>query len=218
MCAPDSVSVFDDALRPRTRPLLDRVTGPLVRWGIGPDLLTSVGLLVGLGAVATLALEGPTLLAVALFLANRAIDGLDGAVARRSPVRRAPHGGPGWGGVWDQTADVIVYVGVPVGLAIGRPSLWPAAAVLCATIAINLVTVLAATQPTATGRSVTLAPGLVEGTETIVAYTLLLAVPSWAPVGLWAFAAAVAITAADRLRRLRSPRARSDGPGDPPPP
>ncbi|MEO1065078.1 MAG: CDP-alcohol phosphatidyltransferase family protein [Actinomycetota bacterium] len=208
--------MFDDALRRRSGPLVDRLARPLVRRGVGPDTLTSCGLAVGLGAAVTLALEGPALLAAALFLANRGIDGLDGAVARRRVARR-PGDGPGWGGVWDHTADVIVYVAVPVGLAMGRPELWSAAAVLCATIAVNLVTVLAAAQPIG-GRSVALRPGLVEGSETIVAYTVIIAVPAATEVGMWVFAAAVGLTAAERLMRLRWPAAPSDGPGPHPPP
>lgn len=214
MRAPDSGAVFDDVLRRRVTPALDRVVGPLARLGIGPDLLTGVGLLVGCGAAATLALGGPAPLAGVLFVANRAIDGLDGALARRTRVHRPVSGAQTWGGVWDLTADVVVYVAIPIGLALDRPELWSAVAVLCAAIAVNLVTVLAVAQPQPEGRGVTLAPGLVEGGETIVVYAALAFVPSLSPVGLWAFAAAVVVTAADRLRRLRSTTSgRSDGPG-----
>ena len=204
--------MFDDRLRPVVGRATDRVVVPFERLGVGPDLLTAIGLAVGLGAALTLALGGSTVIAGLLFAANRSFDALDGALARRTT-------GSVWGGVGDQTADVIVYVSVPIGLAVDRPELWPAVAVLCGAIAVNLVTVLAASQPRPGGRSVALASGWVEGAETIAGYLVLVLVPAASPVGIWAFAAATGATALDRLRRLRRPpSADSDGPGPPPPP
>ncbi len=216
MHASDSGLVFDEALRRRIAPVADRAARPLVRLGIRPDQLTALGLAVGLAAAAVLAMGGSPLLAGTLFLLNRALDGLDGPLARRTPARRPTPGGPAWGGVWDLTADVLVYVAVPLGLAADRSELWPAAAVLCAAIAVNLVTVLAGTGQTDDGRAVALAPGLVEGTETIVVYTALIVVPALSPGLLWVFAGLVALTALDRLRRLRrTVPGWSDGPGSP---
>ncbi len=211
MCAPDSADVFDEPLRRRIAPVADQLVRPLVRLGVPPDRLTALGLVLGLAAAGVLASGTSTWLAGALFLLNRALDGLDGPLARRTPVRRSA---AAWGGVWDLTADVVVYVTIPIGLAVDRSELWPAVAVVCATIAVNLVTVLAATQPAADGRGVALAPGLVEGTETIVVYATLIVVPAASPLLLWIFAGAVGLTALDRLRRSRpTGPGRSDEPG-----
>ncbi len=216
MREPDSATVIDEVMRRRITPIADRLVRPLVRVGIRPDQVTAAGLVIGLAAASVLALGAPRWIAASLFVANRALDGLDGPLARRTPVRRAPRGAPSWGGVWDLTADVLVYVAVPIGLAIDRSELWPAVAVVCAAIAVNLVTVLAGTGQTDDGRAVALAPGLVEGTETIVVYTALIVVPALSPGLLWVFAGLVALTALDRLRRLRrTVPGWSDGPGSP---
>lgn len=174
-----------------------------------PDAVTLVGLGVGLAAIGAVA-GGALAVGLGLFLLNRLVDGLDGALARA-------HGGSSaWGGMLDLVADVIVYVGIPIALAIDDDARWPAAAVVCAGIAVNLVTVLTAAAASTAERSVALAPGLVEGTETIVAYVVLLAVPVAAGPGLWVFAAAVWLTALIRLVRTRP--GRSAGPARPPGP
>ncbi|MEM9606818.1 MAG: CDP-alcohol phosphatidyltransferase family protein [Actinomycetota bacterium] len=192
-------------------PIVAALASPLDRWRISPDLVTSVALIVGLGSAGLIA-AGQPLAGLALFGVNRLLDGVDGELARRS--RRDGT----FGGLWDFTADMVVYVAIPISLAIADEDLWPAAAMVCAAIAVNVVTVLASEQPSEDERrSVALASGLVEGTETIVAYVVIIAVPPLTELGLWVFAAAVGITAASRLASARA-RDRSGGPAPPPAP
>lgn len=203
--------MFDTVTRRWCRPLVAAVSRPLVRRRVDPDVVTGVSLLVGLGAAAVVAAAAP-LVGLALFGVNRLLDGVDGELARRHPR-------PGtWGGVWDFTADVVIYVSIPLAFAVADDGLWPAAAVVCAVMAVNLVTVLAAPNLAAEpSRSVRLGAGLVEGTETIAVYAVLIAVPAVRAPGLWGFAAAVALTAAWRLVSTRRPD-RSAGPASPPAP
>jgi phosphatidylglycerophosphate synthase len=72
-------------------------------------------------------------LALALWLLNRALDGLDGAVARASG------GGSDLGGLLDFLADFVVYGGFVVGVAIAEPDARVARTVLLAYVAFCLV-------------------------------------------------------------------------------
>ena len=166
--------------------------------------------MLGVGAAGAAA-AGLTALAVVLWLANRAADGLDGAVARTRG--RVTDGGA----YLDIVADVVVYAVVPLGVAvhIDARATWIATAVLLATFYVNTIswTYLAAllerravgADAGAESTSVTMPPGLVEGAETIVWFTLLLAFPSLAPWWMGTMAVATSLGAAVRVRSgLRS--------------
>lgn len=198
------------ALSPISTPLAHR----LVRRGAGP--VTSAGLGIGLAAALAAAL-GAFPAALALWLLNRLLDGLDGEVARR--LGRADD----LGGYLDLLADLTVYAAVPIGAAIGTAGLagtagtagaagsawtWPLVAVLLATYYVNLgshafLTALmekrgrgAATRGEAT--SLVMPAGLVEGFETVVLVSAMLALPGQLPLWLALTAALVAVTAAQR--------------------
>lgn len=176
--------------------------------------ITVAALLAGLGAAAAAA-AGLAATAVALWLVNRLLDGLDGVVARRTGTSSA-------GGAYaDILLDVVVYAAIPLGIAWGRDAsaAWVAAAALLAALYVNAVawTYLAALLEArgagagARGEmtAVTMPPGLVEGAETVVIYALALAVPAWSVPLLWIMAAGVAAGVAQRAvwaaRELRGP-------------
>jgi phosphatidylglycerophosphate synthase len=201
----------------RLRSVSARVFDPLAagRLGVGdPMAIGAVGLALGLGAAALAAVElaWPALV---LWIANRVADGLDGAVARaRGRVSDA-------GGYADICADVLVYAAIPLGVAVGRDdrATWIAAAALLAAFYVNTIswTYLAALLErralgsSASGEptSITMPVGLVEGAETIIWFTLLLAVPGLAPWWMATMAAATALGATARFaigfRRLAEP-------------
>jgi phosphatidylglycerophosphate synthase len=195
--------MIDTALR---RPA-ERILTPIARGvsaRIPPAALTVTGLTLGLGAALAVGM-GMHWLAVGLFLVNRVLDGLDGTVARLRGRQTD------FGGYIDLLADFVVYAAIPLGIAahIGSPQAWTAAAVLLATFYVNamswsfLSAVLARRRRdgTAASRRTTIAmpPGLIEGAETIVFFTLMLALPQWA-VGLsWVMAGAVMVTVLQRL-------------------
>ena len=189
------------------RPLKDDVLGPLVRGplrAVPPLLITGAALAAALGAGLAAWRSGPAV-AVSLWLLSRLADGLDGAVARHQG------GASDRGGLVDIVADTIGYAAVPLGIAAGIDTreVWVVVAVLLATFYVNAVswTYLAALlEKRAMGAaasgattSTTMPRGLVEGTETILFFTLALAWPAAAPEVLAVMAVAVGITVAERL-------------------
>ena len=190
------------------RPVKDRLLAPVARTPLGrvhPVAITALGLGCSIGA-AVAAWQQLTLVAVGLWLAGRVADGLDGLVAR-STGRASDVGG-----LIDFVADTIGYALIPLGIAFGVDdrSTWIITAVLLATFYLNAVSlgsVAALLEKRSLGAaasgqatSTTLPRGLIEGTETIVFFTLALAVPDAAGV-IWAvMAVAVVVTALERVR------------------
>lgn len=204
--------MFDALLRA----LKDRLLAPLARRlgpGVAPNAVTALACLAGLAcaAAAWRRAYGP---ALALWAANRVLDGLDGTLAR-------VHGRQtDIGGYLDLLLDFVVYAAVPAGLALGRPT--PAALTACVALLgafyvnaaswMYLAAVLEARAAGAAARgertTVTMPPGLVAGAETVVFYALFLAFPGHAP-GLFALMAAlVGLTVGQRVwwarRHLRA--------------
>ena len=144
-------------------------------------------------------------IAVTAWLLSRLADGLDGAVARHQGVSSDR------GGLVDMVADTIGYAAIPLGIAAGLDTraAWITVAFLLATFYVNAVswTYLGALLEkrahgaTATGASTsTIMPrGLVEGTETIVFFTIALAWPGGATAVLAVMATAVGLTIVERL-------------------
>ncbi len=195
--------MLDRSLRPLKTAALAPAAGP-VSAVVSPTAITGLGLAVGLAA-AGLAAAGWWIPALVAWIVNRLLDGLDGEVAR------ATGSATDRGGYLDLTADAIVYAAVPLGVAagLGQPSAWVAAGFLLAAFYVNIVTVIllsaiwekraAGAVARAEQTSVALPAGLIEGSETVVLFALLLAVPDLAVWTMAAMAAAVAITALSRV-------------------
>jgi phosphatidylglycerophosphate synthase len=196
--------MFDSTLRP----VKDRLLGPVARTGIGrmpPTAISAVGLVLGLGA-AVAASQLASVLAVVLWLLGRVADGLDGLVAR-AQGRMSDIGG-----LVDFVLDTIVYAAIPIGLAVGIDdrATWIATAVLLATFYVNAVSLgyvaallekrSLAAATSARPTSAVLPRGLVEGTETIVLFTIALALPDATTAIWWIMAGAVLLTALERVR------------------
>jgi len=198
--------VLDHRLRAGLAPALERPAVSLARAGLPADVVTAVGLGLGLAAAVALA-GGHCLVALALFLAGRVADGLDGPVARLSGGTR-PERARRRGGYVDLGADMIVYVAYPVALAVGRPALGAAVACLLGAYTLNIITLLAASRSGrferlhGDGRSLVFTPGLVEGAETIAVYSLWSLFPSWSAPLLWILTIAVVFTAVQRMRMM----------------
>src|SRR5919106_1758786 len=182
--------MLDAALRTRLQPPLGRAAAWLDARGVRAGHVTASPLAVG------------------LWLANRVLDGLDGALARRE-------GETDLGGFLDFVADFVVYGGFVVGVAIAVPDARVACSALLAAYLLNNVAPLTFAslvekRGLAYGdeRSVRLTPGLTEGTETILAYAAFCLLPSHAEVVAWVFAAMVLFTTGQRValaRRVLSP-------------
>lgn len=195
--------MIDEALRPTK----DRVVGPIARRMaplVRPGWITLASLLActAAGAVAATGRRWP---AVALWLFGRLLDGIDGSIARER--RQASD----LGGYLDMMADTAGYAAVPLGLAVARADAhtWAACAVLLASFYINTMswTYLSAIAEkrsagaAARGERTTIhmPTGLIEGTETIVLFTLMLALPAMATGWFVTMSVLVAITVTQRL-------------------
>jgi phosphatidylglycerophosphate synthase len=200
--------MLDKRMRTMLSPALDAAGRRIAAAGVPPAALTAAGWAAGAGACAATAL-GAWPAALGLWLANRLLDGLDGPTARASG--RATEAG----GYLDIVADFSVYAGIIVGLAIAIPGARLACVALLAAYYVSGTAFLALSSLAerrrlrfGDERSLRFAGGLAEGTETIVIYVALFLQPGYATVIAWAFAAAVAITAAQRitagLRLLRA--------------
>lgn len=191
-------------------PWADAAAARLARAGIRPGHVTLAGLLVGLASAGAI-LSGSPLVAVVLWLVNRALDGLDGALARRV-------GSTDLGGYLDFAADLVVYAAIPAALGAIQPDLRLALLVLVGSFYVNagmhltLSTILEKRSATGerSGRSILLLPGVAEGFETIVAYSLLLGLPGQRSVIAWSFAGLMLVAIVQRVHQgivfLRAPR------------
>ena len=190
--------MLDARLRRLTAAPLARAGRALDRTGVRAGWVTAAGWLLGAGACVA-AGAAAWWAALALWLANRLLDGLDGAVARAStPTAR--------GAFVDLVADFSVYGGFVVGVAVAEPPARLACAVLllayyASGAAFLSLSSLLERQGRAGGdeRSLRFIGGLAEGTETIVAYVLFCLLPADAAAIAWVFAAAVGVTALQRV-------------------
>ncbi len=185
----------DRALRP-TAQVATRIVGPL------PLTLAAAAASV---AAAVVASDGRTWPAVALWLASRVLDGLDGTVAR---LRSAA---TDLGGYLDIVLDTIGYAAVPLGVAwhVDDRSTWMAVALLLGSFYVNAISwaYLSAVLEkrsrgaASTGEStaVTMPGGLIEGAETIALFSGMLIWPQHAATWFVLMAAAVGFTIAQRV-------------------
>ena len=196
--------MFDTRIRAALAPGLDAVGGRLASAGVSPLALTVTGALAGVGACVSAAFALWPLAAV-LWLVNRALDGLDGPVARR-------RGATDLGGFFDIVADFTVYAGFVVGVAIARPEARLACLALLTAYYISGTAFLALSSlqekrarlqedrgADGDGRSLRFVGGLAEGAETVVVYLLFCLLPGRAELIAWLFTAAVAVTAVQRV-------------------
>lgn len=193
--------MLDSRLRPLIDPPLNRLGFWLARQGVRADWVTALGLILGLGA-ALAVWGGFWLVALALVLASRLADGLDGAVARATEISD-------FGGYFDIFADFTFYAAIPLAFVLADPAGNGAAgAFLLASFYINAASFLgfailaekAQMRTEAQGRkSIYFSNGLLEGTETIVFFVMLCLFPAaFVPLAL-GFGALCLLTAALRV-------------------
>ncbi|MEE4318122.1 MAG: CDP-alcohol phosphatidyltransferase family protein [Erythrobacter sp.] len=191
--------MLDARLRPLIDPPLNRMGRVLAGLGVTANGLTFTGLALGLAGAGAIAF-GHVGWGLALIIANRLLDGLDGAVAR---VR----GPSDLGGYFDIVADFAFYVSVPLGFGILAPANSVPALVLVASFVLTGVSflafaVIAAKRGTTTeahGRkSFFYSTGIAEGTETIAVFIAMCLFPAWFAVLAYGYAALCALTVLQR--------------------
>lgn len=205
--------------------MLDHVTRGLKDWAlnallrvipdrVSPTAVTVASLPVGL-STAVCAAYGRWWWALALFWVNRLLDGLDGLIAR-SRNRQSD-----FGGYLDIMVDFVVYATIPVGVWMGRGATghaapaWPVVTLL-AVFYVNGASWMylsaliekrrntrsdsspeTTSEPSTT--SIVMPTGLIEGTETVVFYTLFLLLPQAYVLLFTAMAAATFIGVIQRM-------------------
>jgi phosphatidylglycerophosphate synthase len=204
--------VFDHLLRA----LKDRLLAPVARVlgpSFSPNALSWMAFAIGLGSAWAI-WRGQLGWALALWLANRTVDGLDGTQAR-------VHGRESqFGAYLDIVLDFGVYAAIPIAIVAAQPTAPYAVAgmVLLGSFFVNaaswmyLAAILEQRNEGAKARgeltSITMPRGLVAGTETVVFYSLFLMWPSLQVPLFWIMAGLVFTNVVVRLlwarRRLHA--------------
>lgn len=205
--------MFDTRLRPWKDLLITPLADAIGRV-LSPNGVSLLAFAAGMACMVSVACDLPVA-AMVLWALNRVLDGLDGLIARRSG--RASDAG----GYLDIMLDFLVYAGIPLAMAWAEPGLALACAVMLAGFYINsaswmyLSALLEKHGKGASDRgeatSVSMPAGIVEGSETIVFYSLMILAPTWRTTLFFLLAGLTALGAALRfwqgfrlLRRLGS--------------
>jgi phosphatidylglycerophosphate synthase len=171
------------------RSLKDRVGTPLAKrlQHVSPLTISALALLVGLFA-SYAAYQQEYLWAFGLWYVNRALDGLDGLIARLSDSQSD------LGGYVDIVTDYVIYAALPIGLVAGSPSneRYLALAFMLASFYVNsaswmyLAAILEkrSAHNRQTQTSVIMPAGLIGGFETIIVYGVFFLFPTYT---VWLF-------------------------------
>ncbi len=192
--------MFDTYLRNQK----DRIGAPLAKRmsSVHPQAITLIALVVGLAA-AFVAAWGWYPWALALWLLNRTLDGLDGLLARLHNYQSDI------GGYLDILVDFVVYAALPIGLVLSTPTpdRYLALVIMLGTFYVNtaswmyLAAILEkrhAREPE-TATAIIMPAGLIGGFETIVAYGIFLLFPNAMALMFSIFSGLVVITIFQRL-------------------
>jgi phosphatidylglycerophosphate synthase len=192
--------MFDTSLRN----FKDRLAEPLARRmeHINPSAVSLIGVGFGLGS-AILAARSLYLWGLAFWLLNRALDGLDGLLARLHDKQ------DDFGGYLDILLDFVAYAALPLGFAVAAPAPGNllALALMLATFYINTASWMylsailekrAARNPLTT-TSIVMPAGLIGGFETILAYSLFFLFPQFLTYLFILFSLLIWITIIQRL-------------------
>lgn len=192
--------MIDRHLLPIQHRLLAPAAGWLAARGLSANAVTFAGFATGMAAVPLIA-SGRFGLGLAAILANRLLDGLDGAIARvAGPTDR--------GAFLDIALDFFFYAAIPFAFAIADP---PANALAATALVVAFVgtgssflafATIAAKRGIGTSdvpdKGIHYLGGLTEGAETIAFFTAICLWPSHFPTLAWIFAAACLMTTVAR--------------------
>jgi phosphatidylglycerophosphate synthase len=183
------------------KPMVEAAAARLAARGMTADQATLAGFGFGMIAAILIAL-GFTTLAILLILLNRALDGIDGALARKSgPTER--------GAFLDISLDFVFYAAIPLAFAGLAPeeNALAAAVLLAAFVATGASFLAFAVMAEKRGLKSTAYPsksfyylgGLTEGTETILCFLAMCWWPEHFVLIAIIYAALCMLTAATRL-------------------
>jgi phosphatidylglycerophosphate synthase len=193
--------MLDRAANAALMPLLQAGARWLVRAGIGADAVSIAGFVIGLAGAAAIA-NRYYAVGLALLLASRLADGLDGPVARLTqPTDR--------GAFLDITLDFLFYASVPLAFAWADPAAnaLPAALLLASFIGTGSSFLAFAVLAHKRGldsrdypnKGLYYLGGLTEATETLLCFAAMCLWPQHFGVLAYGFAALCAVTTATRI-------------------
>ncbi|WP_430249966.1 CDP-alcohol phosphatidyltransferase family protein [Neorhizobium sp. DAR64860/K0K1] len=195
--------MIDAKILPLQKAVLQPVAAFLAHRGVRADQISLVGFGGGLGAFAALCL-GYFWVALLLILVNRALDGLDGAVARL-------HGPTDRGAYLDIALDMVFYALIPLGFAVAVPEInaLPAAVLIVSFVGTGssflAFSAVAAKRgreaPEFPTKGIYYAGGLAEGFETIAVFIAMCLLPWHFPLIAYGFAALCWVTTVIRWRQ-----------------
>ena len=192
--------MLDRPVRKLIDPLLDIPAKFLAARRISANAITVTGFLLGMLSCVAISRHSYEI-ALALILANRFADGLDGMVARRTQASDL-------GGFLDIVLDVVFYAGVPFSFALSDSKLLLPACFLIysfmgTTGSFLAYAAISAKRGLTTDRdgkkSFFYSVGLMEGTETIIFFILFCLFPSRFAQLAWTFGILCWLTTAIRL-------------------
>jgi phosphatidylglycerophosphate synthase len=189
------------AMRMLRRPLHAAALA-LQRVGVTANQVTLAGFAIGIAAAACIAMRQWTL-GLALLLASRFCDGIDGALARlTAPTDR--------GAFLDITLDFLFYASIPLAFAMADPgaNALAAAALLAAFIGTGTTFLAFAAIAAQRGlksvdysnKGIHYLGGLTEATETLSCFALMCLWPAHFALFAWVFTALCVLTIGARLR------------------
>jgi phosphatidylglycerophosphate synthase len=193
--------MLDRRLQALLQPTLTRLGRTLARAGVGAQALTLAGFALGLGAALAIAWQA-FLLGLALLLASRLCDGLDGAVARLTRPTDA-------GGFLDITLDFLFYALIVLAFALADPAAnaLAAAALLASFIGTGssflafaaLAEKRGLTDTALPGKSFYFLGGLTEASETLAVFAAMCLWPQHFAILAYGFALLCALTTVMRI-------------------
>jgi phosphatidylglycerophosphate synthase len=182
-------------------PAFEVLARGLARLGASADAVTLAGFALGLVAALAIALQA-WWLGLALMLASRLCDGVDGALARQTQATDR-------GAFLDITLDFLFYASIPLAFAFADPSrnALPAAALLAAFVGTGSSFLAFAILAERRGMARTAYPtkgffylgGLTEATETLLAFAAMCLWPHAFPWIAGVFAAMCLLTVSTRV-------------------
>lgn len=198
--------MLDGRMRRLIDPAVETLSGALVRRGVRADHVTLAGFVLALVAAFLIAFQW-YLSALAVMLASRLADALDGAVARLTRPSD-------FGGFLDIVLDFAFYGIIPLAFILSDPeaNALPGA-VLLLSFYVNGASFLAYAvmaekrdlRSQARGeKSIYFTTGLAEATETIAVFALACLFPQSFALLAWSFAAICLYTALSRIIEARS--------------
>jgi phosphatidylglycerophosphate synthase len=193
--------MLDRAAIALLQPLLDAGARVLARRGVGADAVTLAGFALGIAAAVAIGVDLHGV-GLALLLASRLADGLDGAVARQTQVTDR-------GAFLDITLDFLFYASIPLAFAVADPAAnaLPAAVLLAAFVGTGSSFLAFAVLAERRGLANSAYPqkgfyylgGLAEASETLICFALMCLWPERFAWWAYGFAVLCGLTIATRI-------------------